>query len=306
MADNSLGMLFAQAIKAQAERPQKSYQRDVTTLTPTEYEDMAMRRDMIGQARTNLSDALKARQGFGYSLGSSLAKMQQPQGYGSWLGALASGFGAGLAAPTDAAIARAQSDYDTMRTDLADALMYDKEMGSRQVKENVMGYGPEGTSVAGTGIGLGAVDPKKLPAGADWLGMLDFDKARKDAESYRSQSQAGRWLSNLSTFMGGPEESAARSEFDRAKMIRLADARERLKGTGAITDFEDKKYSQDVEKLKDPVALYDYTFNWANNLNAVRAGVIPVEDVLFSMGITPDVIKAYGVPKVARRKDDGQ
>jgi hypothetical protein len=76
-----------------------------------------------------------------------------------------------------------------------------------------------------------------------------------------------------------------------------------LKGGGQISDFEDKKYSADIEDIKDPVALYDYTFNWANNLTSVRTGKVPVEDILFIMGITPDVIEAYGVPKAARKEE---
>lgn len=300
--DNALGMMFASALQAQANRPQKTVQRTVTTEAPMEVEDMRARRDTVGQTRQALADSLKKRETFGYNLANSLANLggQTIPGQIDWLGGMRA-FGNAFNGRTNAEIDRAQKDYDAARMDLADALMYDKAMGTRQVQDMDIGYTGNLGAVSGEFGIRGAIDPQKLGAGADWIGMLGFDERRPDAESYRKQSQIGRNLENRTTFAGSAKESAARDEFDRSKMLKLADARGRLKGTGTITDFEDKKYSEDVSKIKDPVALYDYTFNWANNLAAVRAGVIPVEDVLFSMGITPDVIEAYGIPKVARK-----
>lgn len=304
MADNTLGALFASALEAQANRPVKTSQKTTTTEKPLEYDDMLARRNQIGAERAALAKALEKRDNFGYRFANALSQMPAQQGAGSWLSDFARAFGAAYNAKTDMRIDKAERDYEKAQRDLADALMYDKAMGTEATQKSTIGYNEEPESATGSSVSGGiAVNPQKLTAGADWLGMLKFDERRKSAEAYRNESTWQRKFENATAFVGDADENAARDEFDRAKMIKLAEARQRLKGGGQISDFEDKKYSEDIANLKDPVALYDYTFNWANNLAAVRAGKVPVEDILFTMGITPDVIEAYGIPKVARREE---
>lgn len=291
MADNTLGAFFASALEAQANRPVKTSQITTTTEKPLEYDDMLARRNQIGAERAALAKALEKRDNFGYRFANALSQMPAQQGAGSWLSDFARAFGSAYNAKTDMRIDKAERDYEKAQRDLADALMYDKAMGTEAIQDSTIGY---------TG---GATNTNSSMASGDWLGMTKFDKSRKTPEDYRNQTQTGRKISNAMTFMGDADETAARDEFDRAKMIKLAEARQRLKGGGQISDFEDKKYSADIEDIKDPVALYDYTFNWANNLTSVRTGKVPVEDILFIMGITPDVIEAYGVPKAARKEE---
>lgn len=148
--DNSLGfMALAQAMEAQANRPLKTSQITTTTEVPLELNDMRMRRDTIGQARQNLANALSGRTRTGYALANTLTQLPQTQGYGSWAGNLARMFGLGATARANANMANAERDYEASRTDLADALMYDKAMGSRQTAVSDIGY-------AGGGAGLGA------------------------------------------------------------------------------------------------------------------------------------------------------
>lgn len=304
MADNTLGALFASAIEAQANRPVKTSQKTTTTEKPLEYDDMLARRNQIGAERAALAKALEKRDNFGYRFANALSQMPAQQGAGSWLGDFARAFGAAYNAKTDMRIDKAERDYEKAQRDLADALMYDKAMGTEGTQKSTIGYNEEPESTTGSSVSGGiAMNPQKLTAGADWLGMLKFDKKRKTAEVYREETENQRKFENATAFMGDADEKAARDEFNRAIMLKFVDARQRLKGGGQISDHEDKKYSEDIAKLKDPVALYDYTFNWANNLAAVRAGKVPIEDILFTMGITPDVIEAYGIPKVARREE---
>jgi hypothetical protein len=304
MADNTLGALFASALEAQANRPVKTSQKTTTTEKPLEYDDMLARRNQIGAERAALAKALEKRDNFGYRFANALSQMPAQQGAGSWLSDFARAFGAAYNAKTDMRIDKAERDYEKAQRDLADALMYDKAMGTEATQDSKIRYDEEPESTTGSSVGGGiAVNPQKLTAGADWLGMLKFDEKRKTAEAYREETENQRKFENATAFMGDADEKAARDEFNRAIMLKFVDARQRLKGGGQISDHEDKKYSEDIAKLKDPVALYDYTFNWANNLAAVRAGKVPVEDILFTMGITPDVIEAYGIPKVARREE---
>lgn len=304
MADNTLGALFASALEAQANRPVKTSQTTTTTEKPLEYDDMLTRRNQIGAERAALAKALEKRDNFGYRFANALSQMPAQQGAGSWLSDFARAFGAAYNAKTDMRIDKAERDYEKAQRDLADALMYDKAMGTEATQKSTIGYNEEPESTTGSSVSGGiAVNPQKLTAGADWLGMLKFDEKRKTAEAYREETENQRKFENATAFMGDADEKAARDEFNRAIMLKFVDARQRLKGGGQISDHEDKKYSEDIAKLKDPVALYDYTFNWANNLAAVRAGKVPVEDILFTMGITPDVIEAYGIPKVARREE---
>lgn len=149
--ENTFGMVLADAIKTQAMRPQKTSQTTVSTTKPVEYADMLARRNQIGAERQALADALKKRENFGYSLASALSAIPQQQGYGSWLSDLSRSFGAGFNARTNAAIDRAQQDYEAAQKDLASALALDKAMGDVQTQEQTIGYTTPMTTDSGVG-----------------------------------------------------------------------------------------------------------------------------------------------------------
>lgn len=141
--------LIGQGIQTQAMRPQKTSQTTVSTTKPIEYADMLARRNQIGAERQALADALKKRENFGYSLASALSAIPQQQGYGSWLSDLGRSFGAGFNARTNAAIDRAQQDYEAAQKDLADALALDKAMGDVQTQTQTIDYTPMEYGTAG-------------------------------------------------------------------------------------------------------------------------------------------------------------
>lgn len=154
--DNAIGLsLLANAIEQQASRPQKSLVTTTTTTTPYARPDMIMRRDTIGPARENLVDAMRKREDTGYSIASTLANMPQQQGYGTWLGDFARSLGATYRSPTDAAVARAQADFDAGQKDLAMALDYDKAMGDTQTQVQNIGYNDVTGGSAGMRGGAG-------------------------------------------------------------------------------------------------------------------------------------------------------
>ena len=154
MASNTgdvLGNFLFSAVDAVANKPVKT--SETTFSMPTEYADMKMRRDAIGQARQALADSLRNRETRGYTFGNALANLggQTIPGQIDWLGGLRAAGGAYIS-PTNAAIDRLTKEYDMARADLADALMYDKAMGSRQT--SIMGYeGGNGTLGMGAGMG---------------------------------------------------------------------------------------------------------------------------------------------------------
>ena len=306
--------LMANAIEQQAMRPQKESVRTFTTSTstPRALEDMIMRRNSIGANNQRLLDALKGRETWNYNLGAGLANLAPVQGYGDWGVNALRAFGGAMNRPTDAQIAREQAAQELAQKDLETALAYDKAMGETETQNQTqnIGYTPGvagATGVNGFGVSGGVMyDLNKDRANFDWLAMKDFDEERpiqEGKDAYRNQTQLGRKIQNSLMVAGTEKENAARNEFNRAKQIQFGVARQRLRGTGAVSDFEDKKYSDDIAKIKDPVELYDYTFNWARNLGQVQKGNVRFEDVLWEMGITPEVIKAYGVPKALQKKD---
>lgn len=257
----------AQALQAIAMRPQKTSTTTNTTSTSTPYAlaDMVARRDSIGQATKDLDRALKARETAGYSIANALMAMPELQGYGSWLGNAGRVFGAGLATPTNAAVDRAQKKYEAEMKDLADILAFDKAMGEtttqRQTQE--MGYTPMeygtagGAKTAGGQGGAQSEIPVLNPEYWDQM-IANFDKSRPTEASYRAQSQARRALENKTTVLGDPDEDYARDQFATAKgRDFLPMARNALKGAGQITDFEDKKYTQWLNEVQDPVQLKD-------------------------------------------------
>jgi hypothetical protein len=258
---------FVQAQIAMAMRPQKSLQETYTTSNTEPYalQDMIARRDSIGQATRELNDALKARETAGYSIANALMAMPELQGYGSWLGNAGRVFGAGLASPVNAAVDRAQKKYEAEMKDLADILAFDKAMGetTTQTQNQVIGYTPMEYGTAGgtkTASGQGGAQPEIPVLNPEyWDQMIsNFDEGRKTEAAYRNMSQARRNIRNKTMIMGTPEENYARDQFVAAKGREfLPLARNALKGAGQITDFEDKKYTEWLNKVRDPVQLKD-------------------------------------------------
>ena len=257
----------AQALQALAMRPQKTSATTTTTSTSTPYalEDLITTRNRIGESTRALDDALKARETFGYTLANALASAPQQQGAGSWLSDFARGFGGGMSARTNAAVDRAQKKYEAEMKDLADILAFDKEMGetTTQTQNQVMGYTPMeyGTAGGAKVAGGKAVAQPEIPVlnPEYWDQMIsNFDEGRKTEAAYRNMSQARRNIRNKTMIMGTPEENYARDQFAAAKGREfLPLARNALKGAGQITDFEDKKYTDWLNKVQDPVQLKD-------------------------------------------------
>ena len=258
------------ALQQLAMRPQKTSSITNTTSTSTPYalSDLIAARDSLGTATRNLDEALKQRENLGYTLASALSAIPQQEGYGSWLSALGRSFGAGLGARTNAEVDRAQKVYDAEMEDLATRLAFDKAMGetTTQSQEQTMDYTPMETSTISTGAsGKGAGGQggtqQQVPVlnPAYWEQMIsNFDKGRPTESSYRNMTQARRNIRNSLMLAGDPDENYARDQFAAAKGREfLPMARNALKGAGQITDFEDKKYSEWINKVQDPVQLKD-------------------------------------------------
>lgn len=255
---------LTQGVNAIATRPQKTYQS--VTSTPYALADLEEARNQIGLSTKELNDVLKGREQLGYSLANTLANMPQQQGYGSWLTDFARGFGMGASAPANARMARQQQIYDAQMKDLANRLAFDKAMGETQVSR--MGYTPmeyTGSGVRGSASGGKVASSQTVPfvSQADWdYWIKNWDKdSRPTEKSYREQSGLGRYLSNMGVgkTTASKEELPARQDYETflGKNILMM-ARDTLKGTGPITDFEDRKYTQWISEAgKDPVAMKD-------------------------------------------------
>lgn len=129
-----------QALQQIAMRPQKSETTTTSTSTPYALEDLVATRKRIGESRRVLDEALKAREGWGYTLANALANLPQQQGYGSWLSDFARAFGSGFTSPTNTKIDRMQKAYETEAKDLATILALDKAMGETQTKNQIIDY----------------------------------------------------------------------------------------------------------------------------------------------------------------------
>lgn len=264
---NNLSSLLGGAIQAMATRPQKTSALTTTSAIQTPYalDDLLAMRDKIGSSTERLNEALKARETLGYSLASALGAIPQQQGAGSWLSDLARGFGAGATARTNAAIDRAQKVYEAEMKDLANRAALDKAMGEKTTttQKQEIGYTPMeyGTGSTGGKSGSGQGTQQQVPVlnPAYWDQMIEnFDEGRKTEAAYRNMSQARRNIRNNIMIMGTPEENYARDQFAAAKGREfLPLARNALKGAGQITDFEDKKYTDWLNKVQDPVQLKD-------------------------------------------------
>lgn len=145
-----------EAQQAMAMRPQKS--RVVTINTPYALEDLLTLRTMIGPESARLDRALKNRENFGYSFANALAGLPQQQGPGSWLNALARGFGAGYTGRTNAEIDRAQQAYDAKMKDITTRMAIDKAMGDKQTQDIRYDEMPWGGNISSKGTGVGGPD----------------------------------------------------------------------------------------------------------------------------------------------------
>lgn len=267
------------AIETLASRPQKNVQDTFTTTTNTPYalSDMIANRDRIRNSSKELDDVLKMRETTAYSLANALANIPQQQGYGSWLSGFARALGGGMSAPMNARVARAQAARENELKDLETILAYDKEMGSTQTQSQhqTIGYDDKG----------GKQTTQQVPILTPnyWEQMIsNFDERRKTESAYRNMSQIHRNLRNKVMIAGTPEENYARNQFAAAKGREfLPIARNALKGAGQITDFEDKKYTDWLNVVNDPVELKD---------TAVRI----VDDIAIKNGWTPQQ-KAEGL-----------
>ena len=173
-----------QALQQLAMRPQKSYAKTVST--PYALQDLIAARDKIGLSTKALNDALKAREDAGYTIANALMAMPEQQGYGSWLGNAARVFGAGLAAPTNAQVDRAQKIHEAEMADLANRLAFDKAMGDTKVETigyTEMPYGTKGgkdeTIVEQKNYDISSPEMPKNKVG--W-GELELQSKRVDPE----------------------------------------------------------------------------------------------------------------------------
>ena len=179
---NTLAAIMApqtQALQQIATRPQKtsSITNTTSTSTPFALEDLIAARDSLGTATRNLDEALKQREGLGYTLASALSAVPEQQGYGSWLSALGRSFGAGLGARTNAQIDRAQKVYDAQMKDLANRLAFDKAMGETKTQNQAqqIGYTPmeyNGAGKVAGAQGAGASEVARTETTGENLGDL--------------------------------------------------------------------------------------------------------------------------------------
>ena len=208
--------------EAIATRPQKESVVTTTTSTstPRALANMIANRDRIGQATRDLDEALKARETAGYSIANALMAMPEQQGYGSWLGNAARVFGAGLAAPTNAQVDRAQKKYEAEMKDLAEILAYDKAMGETQTQhqEQRMDYkdmpyaSGKGNASASGGDDLGPAQYALLPD-ID-IHELNVGAGRWDTNKYDPQDKEQGFFNRLSV-MSIPDQG--KGDFGIAK-----------------------------------------------------------------------------------------
>ena len=183
-AINRFTDLISNELDARATRPQKTSVITSTTSRLYALKNMIANRDRIGQATAELNDALKAREGLGYTLANALAGIPQQQGAGSWLSDFARAFGGGMAAPTNAMVDRAQKKYEAEMKDLANILAYDKAMGDNQYQAQTIGYEPMEYGTAG----------KQSKGGGE--GGIEQYGDLPNVKLHEMNVNAGRWDTN--------------------------------------------------------------------------------------------------------------
>lgn len=208
--DNGIAsMLMADYVNAknlEASRPMKASTTTIATTKPVEYQDMLKRRNQIGTATQTLNDILKQRETPLYGLGSLMAQMPEQSGPGSWLGSFARGLGGGLTFDTNAAIDRAQRNYENAQNDLQTALAFDRAMGDTQTQIQTNEYVPVEYSIgrgggSGSGGGSGLQTFAGIPTegfgrsvGYDPVADLPDFTAITRAAANGEQLSLGSWL----------------------------------------------------------------------------------------------------------------
>lgn len=208
--DNGIAsMLMADYVNAknlEASRPMKASTTTTATTKPVEYQDMLKRRNQIGTATQTLNDILKQRETPLYGLGSLMAQMPEQSGPGSWLSSLARGLGGGLTFGTNAAIDRAQRNYENAQNDLQTALAFDRAMGDTQTETQTNKYTPVEYSTgrgggSGSGGGSGVQTFAGIPTegfgrsvGYDPVADLPDFTAITRAAANGEQLSLGSWL----------------------------------------------------------------------------------------------------------------
>lgn len=251
-------MPIAQGLQDIASRPQKSrqYTNTVQDTTPYALEDMLTARNTIGESTQAVANALAARESPWYATLKALGQIKTTAEPGAWLEAGVQGLSNGATILDDIKAENAQKLYDLKMKDLDERLAYDKEMGSRQTKDEwqTIGYTPWGTGNIQSEV--------PLTGRPDWdYWIKNWDPDRPTESAYRGQSGIGRYLSNkfVGKHTGSATANAVRQDFDTftgKNLLKIG--RDALKGSGPITDFEDKKYTNWLNEAKDdPVALKD-------------------------------------------------
>ena len=251
-------MPIAQGLQDIASRPQKSrqYTNTVQDTTPYALEDMLTARNTIGESTQAVANALAARESPWYATLKALGQIKTTAEPGAWLEAGVQGLSNGATILDDIKAENAQKLYDLKMKDLDERLAYDKEMGSRQTKDEwqTIGYTPGGAGNIQSEV--------PLTNAPDWdYWIKHWDEDRPTEADYRKQSGLGRYLSNVivGNRSGNATENAVRQDFNTfvgKDLLKIG--RNALKGSGPITDFEDKKYTGWLNAAKDdPVALKD-------------------------------------------------
>ena len=252
-----------QALQALAMRPQKSLQKTYTTSNTVPYalQDMLNARNTISNSTNELEKILKLRESPWYATLKALGEVRGSSEPGKWLESGLRGLSTGYTSLDDIKAENAKLLRDARVEDLTQRLAYDKAMGEYQTQ-----YKREDTDYTempwgGAGGKSGSQSTQQIPVlnPEYWDQMIsNFDEGRKTEAAYRNMSQARRNIRNKTMIMGTPEENYARDQFAAAKGREfLPLARNALKGAGQITDFEDKKYTDWLNKVQDPVQLKD-------------------------------------------------
>lgn len=286
---------MAIAQQMMAERPQKKSESVFTTKTSTPYalEDMLALRDRIGNASRDLDRDLAKRETFMYSLANALSQMPQQEGPGSWVSALGRGFGAGYAGRTNALVDRAQKRYQAEMKDIEERAALDKMMGDKDItsQQTTMEYTetPKKDKKEKDQNEL-EIEQVSVISPGYWDQMIkNFDKRRPSEASYRNQDQAMRAIENKTLLAGDKDESYSRDILFKnirgRKFMPLV--RKALQGGGQISDYEDKKYSDWLEPIDDPVALKDTAVMIVNDFcNSRGLGQKQKNQILNNLGLT--------------------
>lgn len=252
-----------QALQALAMRPQKSLQETntISNTVPYALQDMLNARNTISNSTNELEQVLKLRESPWYATLKALGEVRGSSEPGKWLESGLRGLSTGYTTLDDIKAENAKLLRDARVEDLTQRLAYDKAMGEKQTQYQHQDIDYKEMPWGGAGGKNGSQSTQQIPVlnPEYWDQMIsNFDEGRKTEAAYRNMSQARRNIRNKTMIMGTPEENYARDQFAAAKGREfLPLARNALKGAGQITDFEDKKYTDWLNKVQDPVQLKD-------------------------------------------------